>query len=64
MKQTVAAVELLHHSFPLQLSIFQIYWVTQNFSFTNAENLFLGHWNVKGMNKDEEMGISILTGAK
>ena len=30
----------------------------------NAENLFLGHWNVKGMNKDEEMGIFILTGAK
>ena len=63
MKQMVAAVELFHHSFPLQLSIFQI-WATQNFSFMNAENLFLGHWNVKGMNKDEEMGIFILTGAK
>lgn len=64
VKQMVAAVDFFHHSFPLHLSSSQIQWATQKFSFTNGENLFPGHWNVKSMNKDEEMGIFILIGAK
>lgn len=60
----VAVVELFHQAFPLAFLSFRYNEQPRFFSFTNEENLFLGHWNVKGMNKDEEMGIFILIGAK
>lgn len=31
---------------------------------TEKASFFLGHWNAEDMNKDEEMGIFILIGAK